>query len=102
MSREKRARALEQISTSRDTLCMLASIRAGGSGKCPSSSDELPPNFIHQGLDLTACNNVIIIEPWWNPALEVSLDVSDVVICSTSLLRTKRSTTSTASAKRVP
>lgn len=81
---------------------MLASIRAGGSGKWPPSFDELPPNFVRQGLDLTACNNVIVVEPWWNPALEVSSDISDVVIRSTSLLRTKHSTASTASAKRVP
>ena len=23
------------------------------------------------GLNLTACNNVILVDPWWNPALEV-------------------------------
>ncbi|KAI5986790.1 P-loop containing nucleoside triphosphate hydrolase protein, partial [Pisolithus albus] len=22
------------------------------------------------GLNLTACNNVILLEPWWNPAVE--------------------------------
>ena len=24
------------------------------------------------GLNLTACNNVILVDMWWNPALEVS------------------------------
>jgi hypothetical protein len=24
------------------------------------------------GLNLTACNNVILVDLWWNPALEVS------------------------------
>lgn len=23
------------------------------------------------GLNLTACNNVILVDPWWNPAVEV-------------------------------
>ena len=23
------------------------------------------------GLNLTACNNVILVDLWWNPALEV-------------------------------
>jgi SNF2 family DNA or RNA helicase len=31
----------------------------------PSCSPELPT-----GLNLTACNNVILVDLWWNPALE--------------------------------
>ncbi|KAI6041941.1 P-loop containing nucleoside triphosphate hydrolase protein, partial [Pisolithus marmoratus] len=33
--------------------CILISVKAGGIG-----------------LNLTACNNVILLEPWWNPAVE--------------------------------
>jgi hypothetical protein len=28
-------------------------------------------NRRHPGLNLTACNNVILVDLWWNPALEV-------------------------------
>ena len=27
------------------------------------------------GLNLTVCNNVILVDMWWNPALEVRLRV---------------------------
>ena len=27
------------------------------------------------GLNLTACNNVILVDMWWNPALEVCFKV---------------------------
>lgn len=25
------------------------------------------------GLNLTACNNIVLVDLWWNPALEVRL-----------------------------
>jgi hypothetical protein len=28
--------------------------------------------IVMSGLNLTACNNVILLDLWWNPALEVS------------------------------
>lgn len=31
------------------------------------------------GLNLTACNNVILVDMWWNPALEVSFSYN--VLC---------------------
>lgn len=27
--------------------------------------------YLFIGLNLTACNNVILVDLWWNPALEV-------------------------------
>jgi len=29
--------------------------------------------MIRIGLNLTACNNVILVDLWWNPALEVTI-----------------------------
>ena len=30
-------------------------------------------NLLGSGLNLTACNNVILVDLWWNPALEVRI-----------------------------
>ncbi|KAI6138387.1 SNF2 family N-terminal domain-containing protein [Pisolithus tinctorius] len=53
MSLSERERNLEYISSDQDVKCILLSIKAGGIG-----------------LNLTACNNIILLEPWWNPAVE--------------------------------
>ncbi|KAH7909339.1 SNF2 family N-terminal domain-containing protein [Hygrophoropsis aurantiaca] len=53
MTRRDREVSLNQIKNNEAVRCMLTSIKCGGTG-----------------LNLTACNNVILIEPWWNPALE--------------------------------
>ncbi|KAI6095896.1 P-loop containing nucleoside triphosphate hydrolase protein, partial [Pisolithus croceorrhizus] len=44
---------LEYIRNDMEVKCILVFVKAGGTG-----------------LNLTACNNVILLEPWWNPAVE--------------------------------
>ncbi|KAI5980872.1 P-loop containing nucleoside triphosphate hydrolase protein, partial [Pisolithus marmoratus] len=53
MSPSERERNLRYIENDMDVKCILVSIKAGGIG-----------------LNFTACNNVILLEPWWNPAVE--------------------------------
>ncbi|KIK96178.1 hypothetical protein PAXRUDRAFT_826224 [Paxillus rubicundulus Ve08.2h10] len=53
MSKDKREASLEKIRNSKSTRCILISFKAGSTG-----------------LNLTACNNVILVDMWWNPALE--------------------------------
>ncbi|KAH7929303.1 hypothetical protein BV22DRAFT_1110033 [Leucogyrophana mollusca] len=53
MTKDKREASLEKIRTSKSTRCILISFKAGSTG-----------------LNLTACNNVILVDMWWNPALE--------------------------------
>ncbi|KAJ7311499.1 SNF2 family DNA-dependent ATPase [Mycena albidolilacea] len=48
-----REAALAKIKTSKNTKVILISFKAGSTG-----------------LNLTACNNVILVDLWWNPALE--------------------------------
>ncbi|KAG6336400.1 hypothetical protein ID866_2694 [Astraeus odoratus] len=53
MQKDKRDASLEKIRNSKNTRCILISFKAGSTG-----------------LNLTACNNVILVDMWWNPALE--------------------------------
>ncbi|KAA1474425.1 hypothetical protein DENSPDRAFT_882790 [Dentipellis sp. KUC8613] len=53
MTKDKREASLEKIRNSKSTNVILISFKAGG-----------------VGLNLTACNNVILVDLWWNPALE--------------------------------
>lgn len=53
MQKDKREASLEKIRNSKSTRCILISFKAGSTG-----------------LNLTACNNVILVDIWWNPALE--------------------------------
>ncbi|KAI6041557.1 SNF2 family N-terminal domain-containing protein [Pisolithus marmoratus] len=53
MQKDKREASLEKIKNSKSTRCILISFKAGSTG-----------------LNLTACNNVILVDMWWNPALE--------------------------------
>lgn len=53
MSPSERERNLRYIENDMNVKCILVSIKAGGIG-----------------LNFTACNNVILLEPWWNPAVE--------------------------------
>ncbi|KIO02504.1 hypothetical protein M404DRAFT_649793 [Pisolithus tinctorius Marx 270] len=53
MQKDKREASLEKIRSSKSTRCILISFKAGSTG-----------------LNLTACNNVILVDMWWNPALE--------------------------------
>nr|GAT50030.1 DNA repair protein RAD5 [Mycena chlorophos] len=53
MTMDERAAALHEISTDPRMTVILVSLKAGG-----------------QGLNLTACNHVILADMWWNPAVE--------------------------------
>ena len=53
MRKQQREDALEKIRTSTRTRVILISFKAGSTG-----------------LNLTCCNNVILVDLWWNPALE--------------------------------
>ncbi|TFK32090.1 SNF2 family N-terminal domain-containing protein [Crucibulum laeve] len=53
LSTDMRERALAKIKSSTTTRVILISFKAGSTG-----------------LNLTACNNVILVDLWWNPALE--------------------------------
>lgn len=56
MNPKQRETSLEKIRNSRSTHVILISFKAGGAG-----------------LNLTACNHVILVDLWWNPALEVGI-----------------------------
>ncbi|KAI0267408.1 SNF2 family N-terminal domain-containing protein [Gloeopeniophorella convolvens] len=53
MTKDKREASLNQIKTNKRIKVILISFKAGSTG-----------------LNLTACNNVILVDMWWNPALE--------------------------------
>jgi len=53
LSGSRREQVLSDIHTDDHCLVLLVSIMAGG-----------------VGLDITSCNNVILVEPWWNPFVE--------------------------------
>ncbi|KAJ6608214.1 SNF2 family N-terminal domain-containing protein [Mycena sp. CBHHK59/15] len=53
MAPKERHSALKEIETDGRKMVLLASLKAGGTG-----------------LNLTACNNVILVDMWWNPAVE--------------------------------
>ncbi|KAN0139248.1 SNF2 family N-terminal domain containing protein [Lactarius tabidus] len=53
MSKDKREASLNQIKNNKVIKVILISFKAGSTG-----------------LNLTACNNVILVDMWWNPALE--------------------------------
>ena len=53
MKKAERDASVEKISNSRSTKVILISFKAGSTG-----------------LNLTCCNNVILVDPWWNPAVE--------------------------------
>lgn len=60
MRKDKREESLQKIRENKSTKIILISFKAGSTG-----------------LNLTACNNVILVDMWWNPALEVSYDDID-------------------------
>ncbi|KAJ7074976.1 SNF2 family N-terminal domain-containing protein [Mycena belliarum] len=53
MSPKERKQALEEIATDPRKTVILVSLKAGG-----------------VGLNLTSCNHVILVDMWWNPAVE--------------------------------
>ena len=75
MSSAERQMALKRIS--QDTQCkiILISIKAGGTGRFSVKIVDLPALMVigKAGLNITACNHVIIMDPWWNPYVEVRI-----------------------------
>ncbi|KDQ51438.1 hypothetical protein JAAARDRAFT_530354 [Jaapia argillacea MUCL 33604] len=53
MSPRQRETALEKVRSDEECSVLLMSIMAGGAG-----------------LNITSCNHVILMEPWWNPFVE--------------------------------
>ncbi|RSH87961.1 uncharacterized protein EHS24_000484 [Apiotrichum porosum] len=53
LTADQRAVVLEKIRTKKETRVILISFKAGSTG-----------------LNLTCCNNVVLMDMWWNPALE--------------------------------
>lgn len=58
MRKDKREESLQQIRENKSTKIILISFKAGSTG-----------------LNLTSCNNVILVDMWWNPALEASFHI---------------------------
>ncbi|KAJ7791762.1 P-loop containing nucleoside triphosphate hydrolase protein [Mycena olivaceomarginata] len=50
MGPSERVEALDKIRQNKDCTVLLISIMAGGTG-----------------LNIPACNHVVLVEPWWNP-----------------------------------
>ena len=76
MSQKDRQKVVDRIKSEKDTRIILMSFKAGGVGKSLSSGSSLHRSNWATGLNLTACNNVILVDLWWNPALEVRYIVS--------------------------
>ena len=53
MNKVERDASVDKITNSRSTRVILISFKAGSTG-----------------LNLTCCNNVILVDLWWNPAVE--------------------------------
>lgn len=74
MNKGQREDALTTIKESRKTRVILISFKAGSTGILNHFlvmlTDKL--TMVIEGLNLTCCNNVILVDLWWNPALEVS------------------------------
>jgi SNF2 family DNA or RNA helicase len=71
MSKDKREASLNTIKADKHTKIILISFKAGSTG-APLKWLKPGRRFSHRflGLNLTACNNVILVDMWWNPALE--------------------------------
>ncbi len=59
----EREAALNKIKTDPKIKVILISFKAGSTG-----------------LNLTCCNNVILVDLWWNPALEVYLKLLGIFV----------------------
>ena len=73
MSKDKREVSLNQIKNNKRINVILISFKAGNTGEriiCPLGAGEILGLPLRLGLNLTACNNVILVDLWWNPALE--------------------------------
>lgn len=94
MSAPAREESLNKIRHDKRCRVILISFKAGGVGeRLPlNRARVLPFSRSSKGLNLTACNNVILLDLWWNPALEVSVQgcqrrcVANVKCCRTKRL----------------
>jgi len=78
LSGSRREQVLSDIDTDDHCLVLLVSIMAGGVGEYIWSTlyfQHLVMVTSHKGLDITSCNNVILVEPWWNPFVEAGRKV---------------------------
>ena len=73
MKPKDREASLAKIKSSSTTRVILISLKAGSTGAYffIYFKDETSLLLCDVGLNLTACNNVILVDMWWNPALEV-------------------------------
>jgi SNF2 family DNA or RNA helicase len=63
MRNDKRLDALRSIRSDPEIRVILISFKAGSTGKSAEHGSTLT-----EGLNLTCCNNVILMDLWWNPA----------------------------------
>ena len=71
MNKVARDEAIEKITNSKSTKVILISFKAGSTGMLVTPwARPCGMLIIVVGLNLTCCNNVILVDPWWNPALE--------------------------------
>jgi SNF2 family DNA or RNA helicase len=71
MKKENRDASLNTIRDSKSIRVILISFKAGGTGVSTTFFTVSLVSSQMIGLNLTACNNVILFDLWWNPALEV-------------------------------
>lgn len=71
MNQKERQRVVDKIKTDEEIRIILMSFKAGGVGELIHHGVRGQGNEMITGLNLTACNNVILVDLWWNPALEV-------------------------------
>jgi len=72
MNTASRQQALKSIREDNETKVILVSLMAGYSGSSPSKPHRcFSYSRYNAGLDLPCCNHVILMDPWWNPAVEV-------------------------------
>jgi hypothetical protein len=72
MAKPDREEALRRIRESKKCSVILVSFKAGSTGTQYLLATCLI-SYLHMhtaGLNLTCCNNVILVDLWWNPALE--------------------------------
>jgi hypothetical protein len=75
-----REAALTKIKNSQTTKVILISFKAGSTGSVFFVDRALHTDGSLPGLNLTACNNVILVDLWWNPALEVCIAAARLLL----------------------
>ena len=93
MNQKERQKVIEKIKNDKNTRIILMSFKAGGVGRLSSLGLLRCSHIVTPGLNLTACNNVILVDLWWNPALEVRRAISPALFHKAELLspfRTRR------------